>query len=79
MFAGIVTSVQKILGEFLKHPHGLIFLNSHPDETNSIVRALLIGGDSAFKLEAFGLFLANCVRAFSCVDTLFYLCKDQTR
>lgn len=74
LFPGIVTSIQKLLSELLRHHHGLVHLNSQPEVTNSIVRLLIEIGD-----QSFGLYLANCVRAFSCLDSLFFLCKDKTR
>jgi len=74
LVSGIAASIQKILSELLGHQHGLVYLNSQPEATHSIVRSLLENGD-----QSFGLYLANCVRAFSCLDSLFFLCKDKTR
>ena len=74
LFPGIVASIQKFLSELLRHQHGLVYLNSQPEVTIAIIRSLLENGD-----QSFGLYLANCVRAFSCLDSLFFLCKDKTR
>jgi hypothetical protein len=71
---GMATSIQKILAEFLTHVHGLVYLTSRSEVTLSIVRTLIDSGD-----QAFGVYLGSCVRVFSCLDSLFHLCKDKTR